>query len=78
MYFGYNNPDFNRGFLIWQRKISYYVLYLGLFFYVMKINFSKRSMIAFSFLGNMVFSSTILFSKFRFGPDTTAYINQAA
>lgn len=78
MYFGYNNPDFNRGFLIWQRKISYYVLYFGFFFYIMKINFSKRSMIAFSFLRNMVFSSTILFSKFRFGPDTTAYINQAA
>jgi hypothetical protein len=54
------------------------ILQVGFLFFILGVKIDKRVMITNTFIINLGFYAPLIFKKFkRYGPDTTAYINQA-
>jgi len=63
---------------VYLRNGARYILYFGLLLNMLGILVNRKVMIAIMFFGNILLSMSTLWMPFRrYGPDYTAYINQA-
>lgn len=77
-YFDYSDEEAQKKPLIYQRNYTRYFLHFGLLLYLLGIKVNRSLMIWTVFLVNLALQCGSLYMPFRrFGPDTTAYINQA-
>ena len=77
-YFGHHDPDETIAPLWILRSTARKILYLGLFCSMLGIKIKKQYMIAFMCTVNVILMIPSLWMPFRrYGPDYTAYINQA-
>lgn len=78
-YFDYSDEELQKKPLVWLRTYTRYVLHFGLLLYILEINFSKSILLFLVFAMNVLLQMTSFYMPFRrYGPDTTAYTNQAA
>ena len=77
-FFGYFDDVLQLMPLFVLRDASKYLLYAGLFFHIMGIEFSQSTSISLMAVLNFLMFLPSLYMPFkRFGPDYTAYIAQA-
>mmetsp|Transcript_1105 Transcript_1105/g.2031 ORF Transcript_1105/g.2031 Transcript_1105/m.2031 type:complete len:171 (+) Transcript_1105:1124-1636(+) len=78
-FFDYSDSERQKRPLFFFRDASRCVLYLGLFLQLMGIQLNKYLVIFLvATMDSLFFGASLLMPFERYGPDTTAYINQAA
>jgi hypothetical protein len=77
-YFGYADDQLQSRPLWLLRDIARYIAYAGLFLHLLKIQLPKNPMIITMCIVNFLLLLPSLYMPFRrYGPDFTAYLNQA-
>ena len=77
-YFGHHDNYEMKEPLIQLRKLAKQILNAGLFLSMMGIKLNKKLMLTILCVGNVILMLPSLWMPFRrYGPDYTAYINQA-
>jgi hypothetical protein len=77
-YFGYPDDQLQSYPLKLLRSIATYIVYAGLFLYLLEIQVPKNFLIATMCIANFILLLPSLYMPFRrYGPDFTAYVNQA-
>ena len=75
-WFGYSDPDFNENFeRDYLHPLSRYLLYVGLLFYVLKIQFDSQLMLALAFIVNLGLLLLDFKRDHMFGIDTIGYLD---
>ena len=77
-FFGYPDKFWSEQPLWWLRGIAKVILYAGLLLFLLEIRLPKSGLLTFTFLANTILLVPSLWMPFhRYGPDFTAYVNQA-
>lgn len=78
-WFGYNDPEFNENFEHdYLKPTARYLLYIGLLFYALKIEFDAQLTMAFAFAVNLTFLLLDFQRDYMFGVDTIGYLDQGS
>ena len=78
-WFGYNDPEFNENFeRDYLKPLARYLLYIGLLFYILKIQFDAGLMMLFAFVVNQCFFLADFNRDYLFGIDTIGYLDQGS
>jgi hypothetical protein len=78
-WFGYSDPEFNENFeRDYLKPFCRYLLYVGLLFYVLKIEFDAQLTMAFAFCVNFGLLLLDFNRDYMFGIDTIGYLDQGS